>query len=324
MEEFCKLKPQSAPFTVQIEPVEGCNLGCSFCGLRGMREKGTKPWNFMTVSTAEDIAKKLASANWTAKIIFAMHGEPTLNPKLFDIVGTFRHYLPTNIMHIITNAHGIVKDEDGIVNYVEKLRSAGINHLLLDNYSEDGDWSKVIKALGDAYNIYYLGQDKTPMFRSDAKFSVIVLPPITTTNVGLMHSLANHAGAAFPLDRKYNDHRCTKPFRELSFRYDGNVALCCDDFRGEYPIGNIHDYHKVEDLWNNVRFRVARVMLYNKDRGFRPCDGCTNRSMRVGLLPDKLGKETLPKITDDVRMAAQLVSEDGPLSKIIIKRKWEK
>lgn len=36
---------QQPPFTVLVEPTEGCNLGCSFCGLRGMREKGTKPWN---------------------------------------------------------------------------------------------------------------------------------------------------------------------------------------------------------------------------------------------------------------------------------------
>lgn len=28
---------QQPPFTVLIEPTEGCNLGCSFCGLRGMR-----------------------------------------------------------------------------------------------------------------------------------------------------------------------------------------------------------------------------------------------------------------------------------------------
>lgn len=44
---------QQPPFTVLIEPTEGCNLGCSFCGLRGMREKGTKPWNHMSTKNCK-------------------------------------------------------------------------------------------------------------------------------------------------------------------------------------------------------------------------------------------------------------------------------
>ena len=81
---------QQAPFTVLIEPTEGCNLGCSFCGLRGIREKGTKPWKYMSIETAERIASEIANAGWNAKLVFAQHGEPTLNPKLFEIIATFR------------------------------------------------------------------------------------------------------------------------------------------------------------------------------------------------------------------------------------------
>jgi len=38
-----KLNPQTPPFSIQIEPTEGCNLGCSFCGLQGMKKKGKTP-----------------------------------------------------------------------------------------------------------------------------------------------------------------------------------------------------------------------------------------------------------------------------------------
>lgn len=47
---------QEKPFTILIEPTEGCNLGYWFCGLRGMREKGTKPYFYMETDTAERIA----------------------------------------------------------------------------------------------------------------------------------------------------------------------------------------------------------------------------------------------------------------------------
>jgi molybdenum cofactor biosynthesis enzyme MoaA len=209
---------QEPPFTIQIEPTEGCNLGCKFCGLRGMRENGTKPWNYMSLETAEDIANKIAEANWSAKLIFAMHGEPTLNPKLFEIIKIFRQKLPNNIFHIISNAYGFVHaNKLSALDYVNALKDAGINHILLDNYSVNGDWSKVVEAVGDSYEVLYLGKDKTPMFRSDTKFNIIVLPSIVTTKISFVRNLKNHAGAAFPLDKSFNNKRCAVPFREMIF-----------------------------------------------------------------------------------------------------------
>jgi hypothetical protein len=46
--------------------------------------------------------------------------------------------------------------------------------------------------------------------------------------------------------------------------------------------------------------------------------------MRVGLLPDKLGKNSMPPIEKYIEVFAKSVSKEGPLSKIIVKRKWEK
>lgn len=315
---------QQAPFTVQIEPTEGCNLGCKFCGLRGMRENGTKPWYFMDTKTAENIAKKINEAGWTCKIIFAMHGEPTLNPDLFKIISIFRKYLPNAVFYIISNGYGIVhNDEYEIEDYVKELFNAGINHILLDNYSDHGDWSKVVKAVQDTVQVLYLGKDKTPMFPTDRKKNIIVLPPIVTTKISFVRNLKNHCGAAFPLDDSFNNKKCAVPFRELSFRYDGSVALCCDDFRGEFFVGNIKDYKTIDDLWNDERFQAARIMLYNGERSFRPCQGCSSVSMRVGLLPDQKGKDELEPISEEVRMFCQAVGQEGPLSKIIVKRPWE-
>lgn len=78
--KFGEIK-QQAPFTVIVEPTEDCNLGCDFCGLRGMREHGTTPFFFMSLETAERIASEVARAGWTSKVVFANHGEPTVNQK---------------------------------------------------------------------------------------------------------------------------------------------------------------------------------------------------------------------------------------------------
>lgn len=318
---------QQPPYTIQIEPTEGCNLGCKFCGLQGMKHNGKTPWNFMSVETAEEIARKIAKEKWTAKFIFAMHGEPTLNKHLFEIIAIFRKALPNNIFHIISNGCGFVHTA-GVTptEFCRKLFDSGINHILLDNYSPDGDWSKVVADVRDTFIVRYLGgsEKKTSMFRSDKGHDIIILPSIETTKISLVRNLKNHCGAAFPPDDKYNGRRCAVPFRELSFRYNGNVAICCDDFRGQYFVGNISDYESVEELWNNERFQAARVMLYNAQRSFSPCNGCTSLSMRVGLLPDKLGKDSLESVSEEIAEFTKAIGREGYLASTIVKRPWDK
>ncbi len=308
---------QQPPFTILIEPTEGCNLGCWFCGLHGMREKGTKPWYFMDVETAYRIASEIKRVGWKSKIVFAQHGEPTLNPDFLEIVKVFRNYLPENIFHIYTNGYAINRAEDKDL-YVEQMFDAGINNIIVDCYSENGDWN-FINELKQNWNIVYYS-NKVPLYSKSKKPRILLLPPIQD-NEKVTRKLANHCGAAAPLDCSYNNKRCAMPFRELAFRWDGNVTLCCDDFRGEYPIANIFDM-KIDDIWNHERFQAARIMLYNYNRNFRPCDGCTNISFRVGFLPDYKGAETLPPITEEVQTLAQSVHRFGPLSNIV-KRKWE-
>lgn len=319
MKKFVNSK-QHPPFSVTVEPTEGCNLGCEFCGLRGMREKGTTPFFFMSVETAERIASQMALAGWKSKVIFANHGEPTLNKNLFEIIAVFRKHLPKAVLHMFTNGCNINRAKD-VEEYLDNLYKAGLNNIILDCYEEDGDWNFVNDIDLEKYNVVVY-ENGVPLFSTNLKPRILVVPPIQNSNTSTRR-LSNHAGAAFPLDKSFNNKRCSFPFRDMVVRHDGNVNLCCDDFRGEYPIANIHDMD-IEDIWQHERFQAARIMIYNRDRGFRPCDGCTNLSVRVGLLPDPQGQEEMPPITDEVREFAQSVSRNNkPLSKIIIKRPWE-
>lgn len=318
--KFGEIK-QQAPFTVIVEPTEGCNLGCDFCGLRGMREHGTTPFFFMSLETAERIASEVARAGWTSKVVFANHGEPTVNQNLKEIIAIFRRYLPNALLHMFTNGFGFKKAKD-VDKYVDDLFAAGLNNIIVDSYEENGDWTFVYDLDQDKRKVVVY-EEGVPLFSTTKKPRLLLVPPIQLDeNERSTRKLANHCGAAAPLDPSYNNKRCTMPFREMVFRHDGNVNLCCDDFRGEYPIANIHEM-AIEDIWNHERFQAARIMLYNRDRRFRPCHGCTNVSMRVGLLPDSQGKETLPEITKEVRDVATRVHRRGTLSKIIIKRPWE-
>lgn len=319
---------QHPPYTIQIELTEGCNRGCNFCGLQGMRKTGTSPWYYMTKEVAQKIATEIEKNGWNSRIIFAMHGEPTLNPSWVSIIAMFRKHLPKSVFSIMTNGFGIANsNRHTIGEYINKIESIGVNDLIIDTYAENDDGNRIKDYCNENninYTIYGRG---VPLYSGSHKgFRILFTLPIqenkgTTIN----RKLCNHCGAAFPLDFSCSGKRCTRPFRELSFRYDGSVAICCNDFRGQYPIGNILE-QGIDEIWQSKKFQVARILLYAGERdSFKPCRGCNATSVRVGLLPDPLGKEDLPKPTDKERLFAESVSKlNKPLcGNNFVKRPWE-
>lgn len=322
-------RKQDPPYSIQVELNEGCNLGCNFCGLHGMRENGTKPWKRMKRDTAQRIIEEIKRVGWHSRIIFSMHGEPTLNPNVVKIIAMFRKAFPTTVMSMMSNGYGIVhgfgdiSTEQTISERVGKLMEAGLNDLIIDYYSAKGDAKTIEDALkGSEFKIEHLAP-KVPLYSPRAgHFRVLFNPPIQKEGAINRH-LCNHCGAAGPLDMSYQGKRCARPFRELSIRYDGSVAICCNDFRGEYPIGNIMD-QSIEDIWYSKRFEAARILLYAGQRSFKPCLGCNALSHRVGLLPDGRGKQDMPEATEKILQYAKKVSEDNKhLCDTIYKRPWE-
>lgn len=323
------MRKQSPPYSIQIELNEGCNLGCSFCGLRGMREKGTQPWYRMKRETAERIIAEVKRVGWHSRIIFSMHGEPTLNPNVTKIIAMFRRAFPTTVMSMMSNGYGIVhgfgdiSTEHTISERVGKLMEAGLNDLIIDYYSAKGDAKTIEDALkGSEFKIEHLAS-KVPLYSPRAgQFRVLFNPPIQKEKAINRH-LCNHCGAAGPLDMSYQGKRCARPFRELAIRYDGSVAICCNDFRGEYPIGNIME-QGIDDIWYSKRFEAARILLYAGERSFKPCYGCNALSHRVGLLPDGRGKEDMPEPNDKILNYARSISKNNKhLCKTLYKRPWE-
>lgn len=322
MKDFLNGYKQQAPFTINIEITEGCNLGCWFCGIQGVKKNGKTPWYFMTTEIAEHIASEIKRVGWKSKIIFVGHGEATLNKNFIEIIKIFRKYLPKPVFHMYSNAWGFNRAKN-VDEYVNNFFEAGIDNIIIDCYNkENGDWHFVDRLSDKSVVVNYCSG--VEYYESKKVRRILLLPSIETDkNTPMTRRLSNHAGCAFPLDETFNNKRCAMPFRELSFRWDGSVSVCCDDFRGMYPIANIKDM-PIEELWNHPRFQAARIMLYNHSREFTPCRGCTNMSVRVGFLPDSSGQHELPPITDEVRAYVEAVTKENlPLSSVI-KRKWEK
>ena len=327
---------QGNPYCVQIEFAEGCNLRCTFCGLNGIRGKENN-YKHMTLETAEAVASQMASLKWNSRLEIAMHGEPTMNPDFLELIAIFRKHLPKAYILLESNGGGIVGGSS--TETVAAMFNAGLTTLALDEYQQASLVPKIVKKveneqgfgfletgdlLFDDKVVYYdypsCGNAGNPHQRNKVK-RLIRIRPIDLADSGTHSTLSNHAGAGGPRNDKAAGKRCAKPFRELSVRWDGNVAICCNDWRGEYPVGNVNDIG-LEAIWHSEEMYAARRKLYHGQRDFGACDGCDALSMRPGILPDHLGKEELPEPSEaDLVLIAETVKK-GPLTPPVL-RPWE-
>jgi radical SAM protein with 4Fe4S-binding SPASM domain len=315
---------QDPPFAVQVELVEGCTLSCEFCGINGIREK---PGNFKFMDLADvlNVGNRLKEAielhKWNPRIEFAMHGEPSMHPQLDRCITILRHLLPRQTMVLFSNGSGFVKNPD-MMNHLLEL---GLNAIGLDAYEHVNIVPRVMEGYAHVakYPVFRYPQQKEHSLhvaKRKVPKSIVVIQDISKADEGNHSSLNTHCGGGMKPPATITA-RCAKPFRELAIRWDGNVALCCNDFRGVYKVANITDM-PLEELWNHRYFDAARRILMTGNRHFTPCSSCNAKSMRVGLLPDKMGKVTMPEPTeDDFDDAAKAVG--GEAFTPPVRRLWE-
>lgn len=307
---------QPPPWSIQIEFVEGCNLRCGFCGIRNIREKGgpddlSGPYKYMDPADLERIASNIAALGWPSRIELAVHGEPTKHPEFYDLVAILRAYLPKNSLMLTTN--GIPLLDGDLVANVNRALDAGLNCVAIDDYRphrvaplirESAD-----RIRGDVLEYPDEKRGNPNLRRKPTERVVSLVQDISQATEGTHSNLWNHAGSASPATDDMIDERCAKPYRELTIRHDGNVAICCDDWTGKYAVANAVETG-LDATWQHPRFIAARKALLNGRHGLTPCAGCNHRTLRNGILPFSGTKTTLPPMTEeDWRHIAEAVAE---------------
>ena len=295
------------PYTIQFELVQGCNRRCQFCGSRGIDQR----IRMADIGTARRLFEMVRDAGLTSRILLAGHGEPTLHPDVVAIVEAARSIMPEQTISMFTNGTVIEKRP----SLVDELFDAGLNDLNFDEY-DDHRVGEFVRGDGTCakYEVCELGPGVPLLAPKNPKGRrILITPPIDGDDGS--RSFTNHCGAGLPPLAKPMEKRCTTVFRDLFVRWDGSVAICCNDFRGEYPVTSISEHESLHDVYFHERLEAARRILNVGGRGaIHPCRVCDDRPTRVGLLP------ITPEPTDgDYATAAE---EREPLTEAV-PREWE-
>ena len=298
------------PWSMQIELTEGCTRLCPFCGLNALRSK-PGGYRYMTMDMAALVAVNVVALCPGARLEFAMHGEPTMNPQYLDIFRLFRSLLPKTQMQVTTNG---ARFRGGRMQHVvEGIFDAGVDFVVLDTYKPERDELRAAaRSLVDVQVLDFYNDKGVRIYENRGrrfKRSVVLVDDLEDmTGVLPQRVMMNHTGSN-PMGKVLTTplvKQCTTPFRELSVCYDGSVSVCCMDWTRRFVCGVLSESRSLAEIWWGPEFTAARTMLNNKRRDFGCCRYCDAGSgQRVGLLPK------LPPVDSRVLEVVKRVEHEG-------------
>lgn len=258
--------------SVQVELTFGCNYRCAFCGLRAFPPE-MKP-KFMSVLTADVVGAELCRLPaGSIKVWLGMLGEPTLNPRLMQILDRVGSIRTKHQTVMITNGSQFGRNPRLLPEILER-----IDYVIIDIYHEQKEdfWAAVNGAGANVVD-FYSGEINVWANNKRRVRNTIVLMDDLAKRSGERRSrkLHNYAGnvpgqAVNPPGscRKV----CAEPLRELSIKWDGTIPICCNDAQVRYRVGSVHS--GIQETWASRRFEAARRLLRRGQRDFAPCNVC--------------------------------------------------
>ena len=306
-EYLFKLVP--LPKFIMIEATNACNLRCPLCptNTTETRKKG-----LMDIKNFNKLIDELTGS--LKGISFNACGEPTLNPKLFEMIA----YASSKGIYTMISTNTTLLEK-----YISKVFDSGLDMIIVcldgatkkthESYRIGSNFDIIVK------NIKLLTKEK--FRRKNSKLEIQLqfvvmrqnekeIPKIIklarklkvdelnlkTVSLGRTSSLVEKeikAEKYLPLAKKYrryqvNDGRLviknsTKlcNWIQKSFVYwNGDIGVCCYDFNGDYPVGNVFKNGGFKKIWRSDKYaRLRKNILL---RRLPLCQNC-NATSEYGI-----------------------------------------
>lgn len=234
---------------VLIETRTDCNKRCSFCPQSFYK----RTVESMKWTVYKKIIDSLAEIGFAGRIALLVSNEPLLEHRLLKMIKYAKKKSPRFFLDITTN---------GVLLSMEKLDelfSAGLDNININDYRNDRETEpdKISENLIEIVE----------KFRSN--------PKVSYNARSANEVLPNYAGV-IPQDYDAQDYGfCNFPFRKLVFSVNGDVLLCCNDFKQETNFGSIIT-DSILSIWNSPKLNAFRLSLLD-DKRIGLCKKCNDK-----------------------------------------------
>jgi MoaA/NifB/PqqE/SkfB family radical SAM enzyme len=260
---------------VQVQTISWCNRSCPFCP----SQKFPRKLEFMSLETYQRVLDELASLDFSGRFSPYLQGEPLLDTRMPELVAMARHTLPRAKILIQTNGDALTVKK-GLA-----LFEAGLHKMIVNCYDKDS--AQVFQRRNLIREII----KKQPAVRYTRNgfmhtFNRMIVPEHpeqirpeiaiedkTWWKEDTAENWAGNITGSLPEPLKES---CRRPFNQLYVHYNGNVVLCCCDWKGEVVYGNLMEDSLVEVFSGPVATRY-RENLAQKNRKMKLCEVCNYR-----------------------------------------------
>jgi len=259
-----ELKEDEFPRDLTIETTTLCNSRCRTCPHEMIRRDTIMPMERFTKLIDECAGQGVKCIN------LAEYGEPLMDPLLVQRVANVRERLPDTRVGFFTNASLLTENKIG------ELLDAGLSFIV---FSLDGTDAATYESIRRGlkydeviHNIKaFLAANKergkscktrVHMVRTSA--NDVQWGMIQNTWKYLVDEVtyADCEGrdSEFPV---YQDNSrrmpCSPLFRNMHILTDGTVVMCCQDWKGQYPMGNAFEMG-IKKVWHGEAYQHAREL----------------------------------------------------------------
>jgi len=261
------------PEVVLIDNFNGCNLACSMCDHKNIRNY--RPIQFLDINLYKRIIDEIAVENPSARVWEIFFGDPFL---IKDIADRVRYAKDKGLTDVVTNTNGVLMTPDKSEAIIRAGLDAiyiGIDAATKDTYAKirvGGDFDKAV-----ANVLAYGNLLKTCGKPNQQLFVQFVQSEINEHEIGDFKKFWNRRGVKVKIRPKIswaglieatnlrkNDQVERKPcywlMKTINICADGEVALCAVDLHCQVKCGNIKKM-SVKEAWHGLLKQYRKMHL---------------------------------------------------------------
>lgn len=233
-----------APFdkteSVWIELSNICNYSYkhNLCPVSTYKEKVILP-----AKIVYDIIDTLGKYNFKGYIVFNLFGEPMLDPRLFVFLNRVQKFCPEGKSTVWTNCFYLTQ------TMLNELEEAGVYYLHMSAYSE----KEFNRLMG---------------FRTGIKRALI------RRHIGEKGwaDVLGHYDREY-INEKWQKMHCFAPLHHITVVAQGDIILCCRDWKHEYCFGNLYK-QSFEEIIKSKKVQETYERLIKGERFLEFCKRC--------------------------------------------------
>lgn len=270
---------------VHIEPTNVCNLACEMCP----RDQQDRPHGYMDFDMYKGIVDELGKMR-TELIYLHLFGEPTLHPRIFDMI----KYAKKKGIDVAMSTNSTTLDIDKTRNFLD----SGIDILILSfDAADNPEYFERIRKNAKYQEVYNNIKRFLETKRGKKPFTIlqtICMKGSENADGFLRKTFSNNGNLTIsnkPFDewggkiKRINDlstvpvryqqkpRLCEKIWRTMMIHYNGDVVPCSRCYEAKYVLGNYLS-QSLKDIWNGEKMIEMRN-IHIKGRMFHEyCKTC--------------------------------------------------